>query len=113
MGIPAGVYVGFTPTQKRLAQGLLDTMHPMSQRYRGTTNDGAMLQREGVSTGNISAPTLILHSKDDSLVSYQHAVHAHKTIKHSRLISFDTGGHGLLPQTNAVKRHVREFLEQQ
>jgi pimeloyl-ACP methyl ester carboxylesterase len=111
MGIPADVYASFTPAQKQLAQGMLDTMHPMSQRYRGTVNDGDMIQREAVSTDNVSAPTLVLHAKDDALVSYHHAEHAHKAIQRSRLISFDTGGHGLLPQMNAVRQDVREFLE--
>lgn len=110
MGIPTDVYAKFTPAQKQLAQGMLDTMHPMSQRYQGTVNDGGMIQREAVSTDNVSAPTLILHAKDDALVSYRHAEHAHATIKRSRLISFDTGGHGLLPQMNAVRQDVREFF---
>jgi pimeloyl-ACP methyl ester carboxylesterase len=111
MGIPADVYAKFTSAQKRVAQGMLDTMHPMSQRYRGTVNDGDMIQREAVSTDNVSAPTLVLHAKDDALVSYHHAEHAHEAIKGSRLIAFDTGGHGLLPQMDAVRRDVGEFLE--
>jgi pimeloyl-ACP methyl ester carboxylesterase len=101
MGIPAEVYAKFTPLPKQMAQEMLDTMHPMTERYPSTTNDGEMIQREGVSTNNVSAPTLILHAKDDALVSYHHAEHAHEAIKHSRFISFDTGGHGLLPQMNA------------
>ncbi len=111
MGIPADVYAKFAPAQKQLAQGMLDTMHPMSQRYQGTVNDGDMIQREAVSTDKVSAPTLVLHAKDDALVSYHHAEHAHKAIKGSRLISFDIGGHGLLPQMNSVRQDVREFLE--
>jgi len=111
MGIPADVYGKFTPVQKQMAQEMLDTMHPMTQRYPGTMNDGEMIQRGAVSTDNISAPTLILHAKDDALVSYGHAEHAHEAIKHSQLISFDSGGHGLLSQMNAVRQDVKEFLE--
>jgi pimeloyl-ACP methyl ester carboxylesterase len=110
MGIPADVYARFTPEQKRLAQGMLDTMHPMSQRYWGTVNDGEMIQRQAVVTGNVSAPALILHTKDDALVSYHHAEQANEAIKGSRLISFETGGHGLLGQMSAVRQDVREFL---
>lgn len=112
MGIPADVYANFTPAQKQSAQAMLDTMHPMSQRYRGTVNDGEMIQREAVSTGNVSAPALVLHAKDDALVSYHHAGHAHEAIQRSRLILFDTGGHGLVPQMNAVRQAVRELLAQ-
>jgi pimeloyl-ACP methyl ester carboxylesterase len=112
MGIPKRAYAEFTPDQKQLAQSMLDTMHPMSQRHRGTVNDGDMIQREAVSTDNITAPTLVLHAKDDALVSYQHAEHAHHAIQRSRLIAFDTGGHGLLSQMQAVRQSVREFLKQ-
>jgi pimeloyl-ACP methyl ester carboxylesterase len=111
MGIPADVYATFTPLQKQMAQEMLDTMHPMTERYPGTMNDGEMIQREAVSTNNVSAPTLILHAKDDALVSYHHAEHAHAEIKGSRLISFDVGGHGLLSQMNAVRQDVKAFLE--
>ena len=112
MGVPANAYAKFTSLQKQMAQEMLDTMHPMTWRYAGTVNDGEMIQREAVATDNVSAPTLILHAKDDALVSYQHALHAHEAIKGSRLIAFDTGGHGLLAQTDAVRQDVKEFLDQ-
>lgn len=111
MGISPDLYGKFTPVQKQMAQEMLDTMHPMTERYRGTVNDGRMIQREAVSTDNVSAPTLILHAKDDALVSYHHAEHAHEAIKGSRLVSFGTGGHGLLPQLDAVRQDVKEWLE--
>jgi pimeloyl-ACP methyl ester carboxylesterase len=51
LGIPSEVYQGFTSEQKELAQEMLDVMHPMSQRYKGTINDGMMLELDGPSTG--------------------------------------------------------------
>lgn len=111
MGIPPGVYAKFTTAQKQLAQGMLDTMHPMSERYQGTLNDGEMFQHQAVPADNVAAPALVLHAKDDALVSFHHAEHAHQAIKGSRLISFRSGGHGLLSQMNAVRQDVREFLE--
>jgi pimeloyl-ACP methyl ester carboxylesterase len=111
MGIPADVYAKLTPVQKQLSQEMLDTMHPMTPRYPGTVNDGEMIQREAASTDTLSAPTLILHARDDSLVSYHHAEHAHESIKGSRLVLFNAGGHGLLPQMIEVRRIIKEFLE--
>jgi pimeloyl-ACP methyl ester carboxylesterase len=111
IGVPSDVYARFIPAQKQLAQEMLDTMHPMTQRYPGTVNDGEMIQREPVSTGSLSAPTLILHAKDDALVSYRQAEHAHQAIQNSQLVSFNTGGHGLLPQMDAVRQNVKEFLK--
>lgn len=111
MGVPSKVYKSFTPEQKELAQEMLDIMHPMSPRYKGTINDGSMLELDSVSTGNLSASTLIIHAKDDALVSYAHAEHAHAKIKHSKLISFDKGGHGLLSLMKEVREYVEEFLK--
>ncbi len=110
MGISAELYRNFTPVQKRMAQEMLYTMHPMTERYAGTVNDGTMIQREAESTENVSAPTLILHARDDALVSYHHAERAHEAINGSRLVLFDTGGHGLLSQMDQVRQEVNEFL---
>ncbi len=111
MGVPGDVYAQFSEAQKELAQEMLDTMHPMSQRYAGTLNDGQMIQRDPIATQSISAPTLILHAKDDALVSFHHAEHAHEVIKDSQLTAFATGGHGLLPRMDAVRSEIREFLD--
>jgi len=110
MGIPSGVYKSFAPEQKELAQEMLDIMHPMSQRYKGTMHDGEMILLDSVSMSEISAPTLIIHSKDDALVSYEHAEYVHKNIKQSKLILFDTGGHVMLSQMNEVREHMKTFL---
>ena len=91
---------------------MLDIMHPMSARYDGTINDGIMIQQAAPSTASISAPTLILHAKDDALVSFHHAEHAHASISQSRLVLFDTGGHGLLSQMPAVRQSIGQFLEE-
>jgi pimeloyl-ACP methyl ester carboxylesterase len=110
MGIPGDVYAQFSAAQKELAQEMLDTMHPMSPRYAGTLNDGHMIQHDPVATQNISAPTLILHAKDDALVSFHHAEHSHEAIKDSQLTAFLTGGHGLLPRMDAVRSEINQFL---
>jgi pimeloyl-ACP methyl ester carboxylesterase len=112
MGVPPEVYRNFTPTQKEMAQEMLDIMHPMTPRYKGTVNDGEMIQREEVSTNNLSAPTLIIHAEDDALVSYRHAEDAHKKIKQSRLIFLNTGGHAMLSQMDKVRQYVKEFLKE-
>jgi hypothetical protein len=44
-------------------------------------------------------------------VSYGHAENAHRKIKHSKPISFDTGRHAMLSQMDKVREYVKEFLE--
>jgi pimeloyl-ACP methyl ester carboxylesterase len=58
----------------------------------------------------IAVPTLILHAKDDGLVSYEHAEFANRNITHSKLLPFETGGHGLLTQMSSVRKDVKAFL---
>lgn len=111
MGIPTELYRNFTPEQKGLAQEMLDIMHPMRPRYKGTVNDGKMIQVDGVSAGMISSPTLIIHAKDDALVSFGHAENAHAKIKESKSLIFDTGGHAMLSQMGKVREQVKVFLE--
>jgi len=110
MGVPGDVYAQFSGAQKELAHEMLDTMHPMSQRLAGTINDGQMIEHDSIATDSIAAPTLILHAKDDALVSFHHAEHAHEAIKGSQLTAFATGGHGLLPQMDAVRSQIAQFL---
>ncbi|WP_445474762.1 alpha/beta fold hydrolase [Methanococcoides methylutens] len=112
MGIPTQVYETFDPEQKELAQEMLDIMHPMSQRYEGTINDEKMIEFYSVPTSNLRAPTLIIHAKDDALVSYKHAENAHNKINRSQLILYDTGGHGMLSQMDRTRVLVEEFLNE-
>ncbi|KKH45571.1 alpha/beta fold hydrolase [Methanosarcina sp. 1.H.A.2.2] len=112
MGIPTQVYEAFNPEQKELAQEMLDIMHPMSQRYKGTINDEKMIEFYTVPAGNLRAPTLIIHAKDDALVSYKHAENAHSKINQSQLVLYDTGGHGMLSQMNRTRVLMKEFLNE-
>jgi len=90
MGVPEEVFKSFDPEQKQFAQEMLDVMHPMTKRYKGTMNDAKMLYLEEISTENITSPTLIMHSKDDALVNYAHAINSHDKIKQSKLILLET-----------------------
>lgn len=112
MGIPQGVYANFTPEQKQYAQEMLDVMHPMTLRYRGTMNDAEMLRAGPVSTENITCPALIIHAKDDALVNYSHALNAHAKIPQSELVVFDTGGHAMLSQADPARQMIEQFLSQ-
>jgi len=110
MGVPPEAYRNFNPAQKEMAQEMLDIMHPMTPRYKGTINDGKMIQREEVSTNHLSAPTLIIHAEDDALVSYHHAEDGHKRIKQSKLIVLNTGGHAMISRMDEIRQYVKNFL---
>ena len=108
-GIPSENYKQFTPEQKELAKEMLDGMHPMSLRYSGTITDGLIIKDFIIPT-NITVPTLIIHSKNDGLVSYAHAENSNAHIKGSRLIIFDKGGHGALSEIVEARKQIEAFL---
>ena len=111
MGVPEDVYSRFTPEQKMLAQEMLDVMHPMTPRYKGTMNDAEMLLRDPIPAGNITCPVLIMHARDDALVNYTHALNAREKIPGSQLILFDSGGHAMVSQIVPVRENVKQFFQ--
>lgn len=110
LGIPSTDYKKFTLEQKSLAQEMLDVMHPMSARYEGTLLDGKIIKDFQIPE-NISVPTLIIHSKNDGLVSYSHAEYANSEIKGSKIILYEKGGHGALSELEDVRKQIGMFLK--
>jgi len=55
---------------------------------KGFINDIEQNINDGVIT-QIKCPTLIIHSKNDNSVSFEHALHSHKMIENSKLIALD------------------------
>ncbi|GAB1454493.1 alpha/beta hydrolase [Draconibacterium sp.] len=112
MGIPYDDYKNFTVEQKNLAKRMLELMHPMSLRHDGTIADGLMI-KDFVIPKNIAIPTLIIHSKNDGLVSYSHAEYANKSIQGSRIILYKNGGHGALSELENARKEIKDFLNVQ
>ncbi|XOQ14372.1 MAG: Alpha/beta hydrolase [Shouchella clausii] len=62
----------------------------------------------------ITAPTLIVHSKNDAIVPLEHAHYAHERIRSSKLVCLDTWGH-LVCLGKGSEQHTQEladFLQQ-
>lgn len=109
LGIPSDDYKQFTIEQKQLAKNMLEVMHPMSLRYDGTIVDGLIIKDFDIPQ-NIKAPTLIMHSKNDGLVSYSHAEYSNENIDSSKLILYDKGGHGILSELEDARKQIELFL---
>lgn len=110
VGIPPDVYAGFSPEERKLSQQLLDVMQPMSLRREGSVREAEIVPLDSDAMAEISAPTLILHAKDDKLVVYEHAEYAHRSIKQSKLVSFETGGHAMLTEVSSIRAHVSNLM---
>ena len=111
VGIPRDLYANLSPGDKQYADDMLNFMHPMSPRRPGNIHEARIRPLSSESMGKISVPTIILHAKDDFLVTIDHADFVHDSIAHSELVSFDSGGHALIAETGAITERIRDFLK--
>ncbi|HET6495540.1 MAG TPA: alpha/beta hydrolase [Thermoleophilia bacterium] len=105
MGADVAVISALTPDQRESIRQVIDRMNPVSPRSAGTAFDNrAALPNERIAT--VRAPTLILHSRDDTLQLYRNAEFAASTIPGARLVSFERGGHLLMIVEEATIREA-------
>ncbi len=90
----------------------IESLFPVTPRVQGVDFD-AFISNAAVNDYSLEAigvPTLIVHAKDDPLVSYEAAEHAAGRIPGAQLTSLETGGHLLLGQTDPTQRALASFL---
>lgn len=95
MGAAPEVVQRLTRAQRAWIGQWLDAMNPASLRAAGALFDNQAEMPDARIAG-ITAPTLIVHAKDDTLQSYRNAEFAAAHIPNSRLLSFEHGGHVVL-----------------
>ena len=111
MGVSDEVIDRLTPSQRALADEVVDGMNPVSLRAAGVRFDNqAALPNDRIAA--IRAPTLVVHARDDTLQTFRNAEFAGASIPGAELLAFDRGGHLLLaveqPAIRArVLAHVR------
>ncbi len=110
VGISPEAYDLFSPEEQRLTHEMLEFMHPMSPRWPGNMHEVNYIPLSAEALQGITVPTIILHARDDSLVNHDHAEYAHENIKHSELVSFESGGHGLVAQSKVIREQIKDFL---
>jgi len=110
VGIDKNLYAELSPEDKQYADDMIDFMHPMSPRRPGNIHEAEIKPLTGEAMGDISVPTIILHAKDDFLVTFDHADFVHKNIAHSELVTFESGGHALIAETAVINERIRDFL---
>jgi pimeloyl-ACP methyl ester carboxylesterase len=110
MGVPKG----FPQDDEQAAyvDEMLDSIFPLEPRTEGAIFDAFSSNPEinGYPLEQITVPTLIVHSKDDPLASYDAAAQAAERIPEARLVGLETGGHLGLGQTSQVRDAVARFL---
>lgn len=111
MGIPKGFPED--AVQKAYVEEMLDSIFPLKPRAEGAIFDAFSSNPEinDYPLEQVRVPTLILHSKDDPLASFEAAERAAELIPRARLIGLDSGGHLGLGQTERVREAIADFLQ--
>lgn len=110
MGAPEAIMAELSPAQKTLANRIIDEMNPVSLRSAGTLFDNRAAL-PGNRIGAIQAPTLIVHSTDDTLQRFHNAEFAAATIPGARLLRFERGGHLVMVVEQAtIRTAVQEHI---
>ena len=92
-------------------QDLLNDILPIKPRRFGIVNDFSQIYKLAIfPTGQINIPTLIIHAKDDSLVSIKQGRFSAELIPNAKLVELPSGGHLLLGQRDRVQTEVEKFL---
>jgi pimeloyl-ACP methyl ester carboxylesterase len=110
LGVPAGF--PRNAAEAREVSELGDSIFPVHPRAKGATFD-ALVSNPDVNRcplEAIQAPTLVVHSRDDPLTSYDAAARAAERIPRARLVTMETGGHLGLGQTAQTREELDRFL---
>jgi pimeloyl-ACP methyl ester carboxylesterase len=110
IGVPNGFPL--TAGNARIVADLIDSFFPVALKTEGITFDAFVADPEvnNYPLEALTVPTLIVHAKDDPLVSYASAQRAADRIPGARLVSMERGGHLFLGNREDVGREVAAFL---
>jgi pimeloyl-ACP methyl ester carboxylesterase len=110
----AGIPKSLPLTQRDQTQvrALIDSIFPVRDRSTGIIFDAYMGNPDvdAYPLETITVPTLIVHSRDDTLASFGPAEAAAARIPHARLLAHDSGGHLQLGRLDETQDAVRAFL---
>jgi len=110
IGVPKGFPL--TAADDRIISDLIGSFFPVALKTKGITFDAFVADPDvnNFPLEALAAPALIIHAKDDPLVSYEAAQRTAGRIPGAQLVSLDYGGHLLLGDRQDVAREVAAFL---
>ncbi len=110
IGVPKGFPL--TAADARIISGLIDSFFPVALKTEGVIFDAFAADPDvnNYPLETLTVPVLIIHAKDDPLVSYQAAQRAAHRIPGARLVSMERGGHLFLGDREKLGREVAAFL---
>jgi pimeloyl-ACP methyl ester carboxylesterase len=114
LGVPTEVQKQLSPEEAAELNSFLESIMPMGARRRGQLLEQHMSEYGAEQIRNIQAPTLVMHARDDTLVSFVQGEFSARNIPGAQLIPMEKGGHlALMMNMNAKTREkLLAFLEQ-
>jgi pimeloyl-ACP methyl ester carboxylesterase len=112
LGLPPAAQAQMTPAERTHTLAVLHMMLPMARRARGNNTDIVeqnLPSIEALPIEQITAPALVVHATDDTLVPYAQGEYSAAHIPGARLLSFHHGGHLVIVKA-AVWDAIRQFL---
>ena len=100
-----------TPEDRTLVSRLIDAFQPVTQRVDGVRNEAAAIDpRAHYALDRITAPTLVIHARDDGMNPFSVGEHIAAHVPNARFMPLTSGGHPLLGHQAEVLEHVSAFL---
>ena len=96
----------------RFVTEFIESMFPIAAKERGVIFD-AFVSNADVNDCNleeVAVPTLLVHTRDDPLASYDAATRAAERIPGARLVSLGSGGHLMLGRADDVRNELASFF---
>ncbi len=114
LGVPSEVQKQLSPEEVAQLDGFLESIVPMGARQNGQLLEQHMSEYDAEQIRNIKAPTLVVHARDDTLVSFEQAEFTAKHIPGAQLIPMEKGGHLALMfnMNDRARQKLLAFLEQ-
>ncbi len=112
VGVPAEALAHISPAERERMNEIMAQFEPMSRRLPGMGLDAVEQERPEVTAlalDVITAPTLVVHASDDSLIPLAQGEYSASHIPGARLVTVEYGGH-LAFATDAVSSEIRNFL---
>jgi pimeloyl-ACP methyl ester carboxylesterase len=114
LGVPMEVQKQLSPQEVAQLNAFLESIEPMGARQNGQNLEQHMSEYDAQQIRNIQVPTLVLHARDDTLVTFEQGEFTANNIPGAQLIPMEKGGHlALMMNINTGAREkVPQFLEQ-
>jgi pimeloyl-ACP methyl ester carboxylesterase len=101
------------PEEQPFIASMVDAFQPVTARIDGVKNEGAAVEPSAVyRVEEITAPTLVVHAKDDHLNPFSFGEDTAQHIPGAQFLPLASGGHLLLVHHAEVRAQVNAFLRQ-